>query len=1345
MQSGENSAPVQRETGRVRKKIRWLAISIGGFFAILIAVVMVTVTFGIPIDISGLRGRIEAAASEALGRELAIEGPITLVPTMPPAVQIEGVRVGNPQAWGEGDFARLNLARARLRVIPLLSGEVLINEITVEELHVNLETNAEGKPNWLLTKPKEKPKRDEPERERATRFVELVELSMRDITVTHRNATTGKVLEFQLKDISGSAKHREPMQLLIHGAIQQVPYEMEFKGGSLGALIDGKEPWPLDIGLTLAGLKFIVAGEIAEPLRGKGISLDFSLSGSMTGEAERVLGTQLPPISSIDLRGRIEEAAGRYRITNVQGKIETNEITGDFEVDVSGLRPRVHGSIGVRSIDATPFFAGVHDEQTVQDELEKQSKQSLEEPTDGGMKESSKAVAVLDLGEPVLTLEPLEKFDAHFRVTVQEIVNAPATVQDVTLEVSVENGSLMAPLTATIAEVPFRGKLILAPENDEPTAAITLTADKSDIGELAQLLMKAEGIEGRFKSAELQLSARGDTIRSLVETAELRFAIAGASLSYGQKSGSRPVEFTLDKGEMVFPSAGQSRVYAKGSLLDEPFSMELNGGTFIENRIKRIWPVELTATGGGAELRIKGTVRPTESNTGNDLRFSLTGKRIGGLARWVGVSSEAKEPYKLSGKATVTKKGIRFGIDKAQVGNSVFAGEMGIRRENDKTVTFARLDFEAIDPKGLAGLLSQSPETEKPEEGKTAFSIDVPIMPQDIEIFDSDINIRIGRIKLKPADITQLALSTRIRDGYVKESPIQALIAGSRFAGTFTADLRGEVPKVDLDVKSHKVDVGALLVQLGLAKGLEMTVGRFHLEFAMRGASARQILEQSEFSADIEDGLWKIHAPNTQGTLDIRIPKGVIRARRGEPIALNLDGQIDTTPVKAEIETESLASFAKSKDHLRMDINIALAETKLKLTGTAPLPLQAQSLHFQMDLTGKQFSDFDELLEVSLPPLGPYQLAGEFGSREAGYYIENLQFKVGESALTGELKLKTTETPPRLTVDLKAKSIQLDDFDTGDWSAVGTAEQTTDKQTVSQEAGETKKGSIKGHALFSPEVMRSLDGKFTVNVTEVFSGQDRLGDGTLMGNLKKGRLSIDALKLNIPGGAVDAAFALESTNSDVGLEVKAKIEQLDYGILARRIDPKSGVGGLISVDVDLETRGPKLASIMYHSNGHIDFAVWPKDLNAGIFDIWAINLFVALMPSLDSGAGSKVNCVVGRFDVNGGVMHPAALLIDSSRIQASGEGTINFQTNTIDFITKPRPKLPQMFSAQTPIQVKGRFSDFKVGVPPGALVGTAFRMITSPVVVPFKWVLTKKAPPDGKVACEQAWSRQPPP
>ena len=76
---------------------------------------------------------------------------------------------------------------------------------------------------------------------------------------------------------------------------------------------------------------------------------------------------------------------------------------------------------------------------------------------------------------------------------------------------------------------------------------------------------------------------------------------------------------------------------------------------------------------------------------------------------------------------------------------------------------------------------------------------------------------------------------------------------------------------------------------------------------------------------------------------------------------------------------------------------------------------------------------------------------------------------------------------------------------------------------------------------------------------------------------------------------------------------------------------------------------------------------------------------------------------------------------------------------------KPKAKRPQMFSAQTPVQIQGELSDFNVGLPEGALVGTTIRIITSPVITPFKWLLAKKAAADGKVACEQAWARQPPP
>ena len=193
---------------------------------------------------------------------------------------------------------------------------------------------------------------------------------------------------------------------------------------------------------------------------------------------------------------------------------------------------------------------------------------------------------------------------------------------------------------------------------------------------------------------------------------------------------------------MVFPARAVSRVTAAGSLLGESFSLEFKGGTFIDNFIQRRWPIELIATGGGAELRIEGTVRQPEGETGSELDFALIGEQVGDLASWIGVSSEGTLPYRLSGKAMHTARGVRTRIDKAQIGDSAFSGEVGIRQENNTPITFAKLKFNTINLKALTGLFPAAPETKRPKTGRKALTIDVPILPQGIEIFDSDLRHR---------------------------------------------------------------------------------------------------------------------------------------------------------------------------------------------------------------------------------------------------------------------------------------------------------------------------------------------------------------------------------------------------------------------------------------------------------------------------------------------------------------------------------------------------------------------------------------------------------------------------
>jgi len=1310
-----------------------MAIIIGGPIAIAFLGLSIFVAFGIPIDLSWLRSSMVAAASDALEREVAIEGPIELVPTSSLTLRVEGIRVGNPTGWQDSEFFALDVARIRLGILPLLRGEVRIDKIVVAGVRANLATNAEGTPNWL-TKEREGATAPQGEPSQADlQFTELRELSLTNIAMTYRDDGSGQTYEFLLDEITGSAEYGQPINLFIDGAIQQVPYALTVTAGSLASLFGSEVPWPLEVSATAAATDLTVTGAIAEPLLGKGLNFDFDVRSEHIRELEEILGTKLPAIRSINLGGRFEEADGVYRVTGLQGSLGRTAFSGELEIDTSGTRPRVVGALDIPNFDAGLLQLDTAAEipsRTDDDEAQRteESQQAAESTSASGDN------VPIDVDAPILTLEPLRNFDANLTVTIREVVNSALAISKASLNVSVQDGILLGPVDATIANVPFAGNIRLAPEDGQPAAIVSLSAEKSKIGELLSVMTGARGIEGSFDVAKLSTSAQGETIRALIESTELQFLISGGALSYGHESGEPPVEFTLDTFEILFPASADSRITANGTLLNEAFSLELTGGTFVENYVEQTWPIGLTASGGGAELQLKGTISDPKKNSGSAFEFSLVGERIGGLAHWIGVAPEADASYSLSGSVTQVNSELIAQIDKAQVGGTAFAGNGGIEIRNGTPITTLALAFQDIDIEGLVALFPEQRKAAAPKSDERAFSIDIPILPRGIELMDSDINVSVERVRMEPSDITEISFSSEIRNGHMENAPVRAVFAGAAIEGTVSGDLRGDDPALDLNLRSTDLDIGDLLARLGIAQGLDITADSFDLGLALRGQSVRSILEHSEFSAGFRDGLLRLRDPNTNGSLDIGISSGTIDAAVGQPIALLLEGRIDRTPIEITIQTDSLASFADKKDQLQARLSVALLNADLILTGIAPLPLQPDNLRFDLHVSGNRVSDFDEFLGVSLPPWGPYQLAGEFGTRQSGYYIQDLELEIGSTMLTGTLDFNTTQTPPRFETEFVASTIQLDDFETGEWSATGTGVEPA----RGSESDENPEVAIR--SLLSPQVMRSLDGTVSIDVEEVLSGQDRLGSGMLVVSLVGGRLAVDPLSVNLPGGNVTIGFAVEPTETDVEFEARATIDRLDYGVLARRIDPQSTTGGLISVDVDLTARGTDLSNVMAGSNGRIDFAVWPQDLNAGLFDLWAVNLFTAILPSLDSDS-SNVNCVVGRFTLDEGLMRPSALLIDTSRIQASGDGTIDFRNNTIDFGAAPVSKRPQLFSAETPIRVAGHFSDFEVDLTASALAGTIVRMITGPVLLPFRWVFTENEPPDGSVACKKAWGR----
>jgi len=336
--------------------------------------------------------------------------------------------------------------------------------------------------------------------------------------------------------------------------------------------------------------------------------------------------------------------------------------------------------------------------------------------------------------------------------------------------------------------------------------------------------------------------------------------------------------------------------------------------------------------------------------------------------------------------------------------------------------------------------------------------------------------------------------------------------------------------------------------------------------------------------------------------------------------------------------------------------------------------------------------------------------------------------------------LETKGIRPRLNVALSTNTLQLNDFKVNDWSLVDSdfEEETTDSDNHTQDFTDSQGGEME--PLLSHTGMQSLDAELVVKVGQVLSGEDRLGGGFVEATLEDGKLSIEPLRLDLPGGPLDMTLALDTTETDIAAKATVIVDRLDYGILARRIDPDTEMSGLISLDLDIQARAANTDLLRENASGRIVFAVWPEETEAGIFDLWALNLLTNLLPRWGGKSKSKINCIVGNLRIDDGIMQPKELVIDTTNVRVRGKGQVDFKTDTVNLVFEPRPKSPQLFSLGVPIEVSGELSDFKVGTDPWNILWFFVRVSFFIYDYAVQLFTNEGLPADGQDVCAEAIS-----
>ena len=569
--------------------------------------------------------------------------------------------------------------------------------------------------------------------------------------------------------------------------------------------------------------------------------------------------------------------------------------------------------------------------------------------------------------------------------------------------------------------------------------------------------------------------------------------------------------------------------------------------------------------------------------------------------------------------------------------------------------------------------------------------------------------------------------------GQVGQNPVSLVANIDTSSGAITGDV---------ELETSAIDIGRLLEWLRITKGLDLAAGQMRISASLRGSSLYDIVHQSTFRVDLHDGRWLLKSHVDDRTQTISFEHAAVEAVESQDLKILFAGKVGAEPLDLVFRSNPLGAFFTGVENVTLAVDAKLANADLKLNGDVKLPVSTKTFSVNMAVSGTQLNQWNQLLASDLPPLGPYSLSGHMDMTPKGFHITELDARIGDSDLGGVIKIDITHPRPLWTMNLVSNNFQIDDFDLEDYSVIPDQEAVTDNEQPQATTRERVREVMMqaNTTLEQPHDVDNLDADITLDARQVYSGKDRLGNGQLVMALREDVMDIKQLKLNVPGGDLEGSMGIQLIDDGIEGYFRLDVEKLDYGILTRRINPDTSADGLITARVDLELSGSDFSHSLEHASGKIDFAMWPRNIGADVMNIWAVNLFFAILPSF-SDRESKVNCVVAVLNTEDGQLNEQFLALDSTKVWVNGNLDVNFPKETVRLSLFPRSKTARMFGLQTPIHVRGNFDDLSLRIRPLDLIGSYASFILSPLHAPMRRIFGEQIPEDGSEICGELLDR----
>jgi AsmA protein len=440
---------------------KWL-IGIAAFVVVVIAVLLV-VPFLLPTET--YKGQIVERVKSATGRDLALNGPISLSILPSFALTVSDVAFGNAPGASAKNMATFGKLQLQVQPIALLSGRLVIDSFVLVDPVIALETDKQGRPNWQFAtagagpisapsgpaapaKPAPAPAAGAPPPAKGGSPLDEVHLGdvrLVNGTITYQDDRTGQKQRLD--------KINAKLALPDLASPMQMSGNADWNGKTVSVALDLAQPrqflsgakTAVTVNLTAPALKFDFKGTAASAAE-VALDGDTALDISSLRELATWTGGSLPPTSgglaTLKIGGKLALAGARVKFTDAEIALDTIKAKGDLAVDASGQKPVLNGKLDVDKLDLNPYLPP---SQPAAVAAKPAAAPGV--PTPAPATAPAQAVGGAGWSDQPIDVSGLKAANADFALTVGGIVFKKITIGKSALTLQLKDSKLAADLT----------------------------------------------------------------------------------------------------------------------------------------------------------------------------------------------------------------------------------------------------------------------------------------------------------------------------------------------------------------------------------------------------------------------------------------------------------------------------------------------------------------------------------------------------------------------------------------------------------------------------------------------------------------------------------------------------------------------------------------------------------------------------------------------------------------------------------------------------------------------------------------------------------------------------------